>query len=136
VQRAEPGAVRHRPVGRVGGRKGLVRQEADEGVEVRVDRLDPVQVRLHDFAAADLAIADQGRQLDRALAPQFAHAFIPQTEIEATVKHRADPGKAGATWYRGRRRCPCLGGLPDPGRRWPRSGMLVLKSPVKGLPSG
>jgi len=42
MQRAEPGAVRHRAVGQVGSGEGLVRQEADDGVEVRVDRLDPV----------------------------------------------------------------------------------------------
>jgi hypothetical protein len=29
MQRAEPSAVRHRPVGRVGGREGLVRQQAE-----------------------------------------------------------------------------------------------------------
>jgi hypothetical protein len=74
VQRAEAGAVRHRPVGRVGGREGLVRQEADDGVEVRVDRLDAVQVRLDHLAAGDLVIADQSREFDSALAPQFAHA--------------------------------------------------------------
>ena len=136
VQRAEPGAVRHRPVGRVGGREGLVRQETDERVEVRVDRLDPVQVRLRDLAAADLAIADQGRQLDSALAPQFALPSSPQTEIEATVRHRADSGKAGATWYQGCRRCLCWGGLPDPGRRWPRVRNLGAEVPGQGFTLG
>jgi hypothetical protein len=77
VQRAESGAVRHRPVGRVGGREGLVWQEADDGVEGRVDRLDPVQVRLDHLAAADLTVADQSREFDGTLAPQFAHAYPP-----------------------------------------------------------
>jgi hypothetical protein len=74
VQRAESGAVRHRPVGRVRSREGLVRQEADDGVEGRVDRLDAVQVRLDHLAAADLTVADQSREFDGTLTPQFAHA--------------------------------------------------------------
>jgi hypothetical protein len=75
MQRAEPSAVRHRQVGRVGGRESLVRQQTDDGVEVRVDRLDAVQVRLDDLATAHLAVADHGREFDSALTPQFAHAF-------------------------------------------------------------
>jgi len=74
VQRAKAGAVRHRPVGRVRGREGLVWEEADDGVELRVDRLDAIQVRLDNLAAVDFAIADQSREFDSALAPQFAHA--------------------------------------------------------------
>jgi MFS family permease len=31
---------------------------------------------------------------------------------------------------------PCWSGLPNLGCRWPRSGIWVLESPVKGLPSG
>ena len=77
MQGAEPSAVRHRQVGRVGGRQGLVRQEANDGVEVRVDGLDAVQVRLDDLAAAYLAVADHGREFDSAVTPQFAHACPP-----------------------------------------------------------
>ena len=69
MQRAEAGTVRHRPVGRVRGREGLIRQEADDGVEVRIDRHDPVQVGLDNLAAADLTIADQSREFDGALTP-------------------------------------------------------------------
>jgi len=74
MQRAEAGAVRHRPVGRLGGREGLVRQQADDGVERGVDRRDAVQVCLDDLAAADLAVTDHSCEFDRAPAPQFGHA--------------------------------------------------------------
>ena len=97
MQRAEPGAGRHRPVGRVGGRESLIRQQADDGVQARVDRLDPVQVRLDDLAAADLTVADHSGQFDSAVAPQFAHASSLRVEIQATVSHRMDPGEGGTT---------------------------------------
>jgi hypothetical protein len=110
MQRAQPGAVRHRPVGRVGGGEGLVRQEADDSVEVRVDRLDPIQVRLDDLTAADLAVADHSCQFDSAVAPQFAHAYSLRVEIEATISHRMDLGEVGATFCE-----PALPPCPVPG---------------------
>jgi hypothetical protein len=35
----------------------MVRWHADDSAQVRVDRLDPIQVRLDELAAADLAAA-------------------------------------------------------------------------------
>src|SRR6185312_1012651 len=96
----ELGAVRHGPVGRVGGREGLLGQEADDGVELGVDRFDPVQVGLDDLTAADLPVPDHRRQLDSTLTPQFAHVCPLLAEIEATVCHGLDLGKesGGPRW--------------------------------------
>src|SRR5207245_10305566 len=90
------------PVGAGGGRERLVRQQPDERIEVRVHRIDAVQVGLDHFTAADLTAADHRRQFDRALAPQLAHAPSLQVKIEANVCHHIDSGEEVATVYFGR----------------------------------
>src|SRR5207244_12488841 len=111
--------------GRVGGVEGLVRQEADDGIESRVDRLDPVQVRLDHLAAADLTVADHTRELDGTLTPQSAHAYPLRVEIEATVSPRTDSGKEDVTCISGRRGTGSASGPdeqpggPGAGGSWP-----------------
>jgi hypothetical protein len=109
VQRAELGIVRHGPVGRVGGREGLLGQETDDGVELGVDCFDPVQVGLDDLTAADLPVPDHRRQLDSTFTPQFAHVCPLLVEIEVTVCHRIDRGKEGS--------CPAGLAVRTPARR-------------------
>jgi len=69
MQGAQPGTVCRQPVGLIGGREGLLGQTPDDRIDVRVDRLDPVQVSLDHLSAADLPAADHRRQFQRALTP-------------------------------------------------------------------
>ncbi len=57
-QRPRHGATRQRRVGRIGRGQRLVERGGDDGVDGRVDALDARDMRVHDFAHAQLAAAD------------------------------------------------------------------------------
>ena len=71
VERRQVSASGDRTVGRLGRFQRLLGQDDDNGVDRRVDRLDPPQVGLDDFLTGGLPGSDRFGQLGGAHAPQF-----------------------------------------------------------------
>jgi hypothetical protein len=75
VQGADRVAAGQAPVGLVGqGQAPLVVQLRDDGVDLRVDPADLLQVRRHHLARGELAVADLARQLATAHEAEFGGA--------------------------------------------------------------
>jgi hypothetical protein len=61
----------------VGALARLLRQNLDDGVEFRIDRRDPSEMRLDDLAARHVFPGDESRQFVRRTAPQIRHGYSP-----------------------------------------------------------
>ena len=57
------------PIRLIGAHARLLRQDLDDGIEFRIDRRDPSEMRLDDLAARHLFPGDESRQIARRTAP-------------------------------------------------------------------
>ena len=71
MQRAEPLSVGHRGVRRIGLLERLCGVVVDDGVQIRIQRRNALRDRRHHLAAREPALANAGRELGCAQAPQF-----------------------------------------------------------------
>lgn len=62
MQGAQYGNASHRGVGGVGGAQRVLGQQGDDGVDLRIDLGDAIQVRLQDLARRHLPGGDQIRK--------------------------------------------------------------------------
>ena len=74
VQRAPVFPTGQRGIGRISPRPGPVADLEDDGVDGRVQPINPFQVVFQEFAAGDLFLLDFGRQLDGGQERQLAHS--------------------------------------------------------------
>ena len=90
------GPLRRRRVRRVGGGPRLVGEHQHDRVQVAVDGLDALQVRVDDLARGHLAARDQLGQLPGAAAPQLLGHVAPLVDPSAPYMAGIARGAAGS----------------------------------------
>ena len=121
VQHAEGSAVAERLVSRTRMGEGLVEGAGDDGVALRVERLDPRDVRRDDLPGRHLAAPEHPGERDRIEHARVSHritpALVPHEHegLETMLRKpstRGFPGRSGMTSVRSSRTWAKPGGSP------------------------
>ena len=76
MQRRQRLAAGHHRVGLARCRAGFVLQQMHDGIQRRVHFVDAAQVRVHNLGAADFALGDQARPLQRGKLAEWRHGGL------------------------------------------------------------